>query len=371
MAKEPSQLYLGTMTGTSLDGVDLALLECASGNPKLITATHYDYPGSLRTDLLSCIQTQETSLAQLSRLDTEVGQLIADCCQTFLASNNMPRERIRAIGSHGQTLCHTPLEDHPNSIQIGNPNVICQRTGLTTVSDFRRADIAQGGQGAPLAPMFHQAAFQCEDEDRVIINIGGIANITYLPKDATQPIIGFDTGPGNALLDAWVNLHLQQAYDELGKWAAQGTVDETLLDSFLADPYFAMPAPKSTGKEYFNSKWINQHITHGSIAADSVQATLCELTVVTIAQAVQKLSAGAVIYLCGGGSKNQYLVTRLQRHLSTQKIQTTNVLGIDPQWIEAAAFAWLAYCRIEGISPQSHKVTGAVMPTHLGAVYQS
>ncbi len=369
MFKNKAALYLGTMTGTSLDGIDVALIDCSHKVPQFIQAHHYEYPAAIRQKLLNHLAAESISLTELNALDTEIGQVIAASCNNFLTRVNVPATNILAIGMHGQTICHTPNHQYPNSLQIGNPNVVCQATGIDTVSDFRRADIAQGGQGAPLVPAFHQAIFQTQTENRLIINIGGIANLTYLPRGPNQPIEGFDIGPGNALMDAWIYLHSNLEYDDMGQVAAQGNVDNDLLNTFLADPFFNLPAPKSTGKEHFNLKWVHQGINGQAFPLETVQATLCELTAVSIARACQMYPSDSAIYLCGGGTKNQYLVTRLQRHLATQKINTTSELGFNPQWIEASAFAWLAQCRIEAINTSSHTITGATKATHLGALY--
>src|SRR3569832_2480773 len=247
---------------------------------------------------------------------------------------------IRAIGSHGQTIYHRPHGDAPPTLQIGDPNIIAEHTGITSVADFRRRDIAAGGQGALLVPAFHHAVFHCPTEDRVVINIGGIANITALPREPTAPVRGFDSGPGNVLMDYWIHRHQGAAYDRDGAWAASGRAHPDLLTALLSDGYFARPPPKSTGREYFNPAWLDQILRHyaSGLAPADVQATLCELTVASLARAIDEHAApGMRVLVCGGGALIVYLLTRLRARVLPGVVHSTEPFGVAPQWVESLA----------------------------------
>jgi anhydro-N-acetylmuramic acid kinase len=291
-----------------------------------------------------------------------------------LVRSGLRAGEIRALGSHGQTVRHHPAGAYPFTSQLGNPAVIAELTRITTVADFRARDVAAGGQGAPLAPGFHAAQFRSPAVDRVILNLGGIANITYLPSAGAQPVIGFDTGPGNTLIDQWTYRHRQQRFDRDGAWAATGRVSGALLERLLADPYFAMAPPKSTGREHFHLDWLQGHLAAlGQVlAAQDVQATLLELTARSVARALTGFVPGVrELYVCGGGSHNRALMAALSERLPEMTLHTTEELGIHPDWVEAVAFAWLAHQTLEGLPGNLPSVTGARRPVILGAIYRA
>ncbi|VAX12722.1 Anhydro-N-acetylmuramic acid kinase [hydrothermal vent metagenome] len=363
--------YIGLMSGTSLDAVDAALVSCSNQHCELQQSLALPIADELRQQALSLLLPGDNELARLCRLDVQLGRLFAKAVQALLAQAELDSSMINAIGSHGQTLRHYPDNEFPTSLQIGDPNIIAEQTGITTVADFRRRDMAAGGQGAPLVPAFHQAMLQDNRYNRVVVNIGGIANITVLAKDHNKPVVGFDTGPGNALLDSWTQQHLQQTHDKEGKWAASGTCHPALLDNLLKDPYFSQPPPKSTGRETFNLRWLEKSLQNFSgLPAQDIQATLVELTAITIAQAILKYSPDAgQILICGGGSHNKFLMQCLAMHLPRQIIQPTSNVGIDPDWVEAMAFAWLAKQTLDGQAGNLASVTGARHPLILGGIY--
>jgi anhydro-N-acetylmuramic acid kinase len=365
-----SEIYVGLMSGTSLDGVDVAILEFAEFPPRLLHCNTTPYDTSLRDNLLALCRSQTTSLDKLYCLDAKLGETYAEVVNSALVDSAIERQEIAAIGCHGQTIRHSPDSSTPYSAQIGDPNRIATLTGITTVADFRRKDIALGGQAAPLAPAFHRFLFRSDEEDRAVINIGGISNITYLPASREQPVLGFDTGPGNTLLDYWVGLHRDRAFDDDGAWARSGQVNSAVLGRMLAgEPYFQLDAPKSTGTEYFNPGWLKTYLDGEQEAAD-IQATLVELTATTIAGAIANLpSPLRNCYLCGGGAHNRYLLERLALALPECKIHTTAALGMDPDFVEAAAFAWLARERINLRNGNIPEVTRAQRAAILGGVY--
>ena len=363
-------LYIGLMSGTSLDGVDIAIADFSDYPPRLLYSATTAYPAELQARLRELCLAQTTSLDSLYSLDAELGETYAEVVNAALSDAGIERSRICAVGCHGQTIRHSPDSAFPYTTQIGDPNRIAVRTGITTVADFRRKDIALGGQAAPLAPAFHRFLFRSVDEDRVVVNIGGIANITSLPANETLPILGFDTGPGNTFLDHWNRLHRNTDCDDKGAWARSGKVDEALLQRMIdQEAYFAMDAPKSTGTEYFNPGWLDQFI---DAAADpvTVQATLVELTATTIARAIRDLPSDvAACHVCGGGAHNDFLLERLAAALPTCRVSTTASLGLDPDFVEACAFAWLARERINLRNGSIPAVTRARRSAILGAVY--
>jgi anhydro-N-acetylmuramic acid kinase len=301
-----------------------------------------------------------------------LSELFADAANQVRAKTSLATHDIRAIGSHGQTLRHRPRAAHPFTLQIANPSLIAERTGVTTVGDFRPRDMAAGGEGAPLVPAFHRWLFHRPDSARVVANIGGIANITYLPKISSAPVIGFDTGPGNTLLDLWVEKHLGHHYDRDGEWAASGSIHSALLVNLLNDPYFAEAPPKSTGREYFNLNWLNRYLRAcASLPAVDVQTSLVELTAGSITRAIQGLGEVDEVYICGGGAHNRHLMRRLQQQLSPLPVRDTTSIGLPPDWVEAAAFAWLAHQTLEGQPGNLPSVTGARHPVILGGIYKS
>ena len=366
-------LYLGLMSGTSLDGIDAALVHIGEDTIRLAAGHRHPYPEALRQELHQVCTGEILDFRQVARLDMALGRVFAGAAQALLEAAGQRPAEIRAIGSHGQTLYHQPAGEHPCTVQIGNPSMIAELTGIATVADFRARDMAAGGQGAPLAPAFHQAAFRSGDRSRIIVNIGGMANLTRLPAGSGDPVTGFDTGPGNTLLDQWHQAHRGGAYDDRGAWAAGGTVQEPLLKRLLEDPYFQRPPPKSTGREHFHLPWLRSRLTgpDQDLHPRDVQATLAELTARTLAGAMTRW-CGPVeeVYVCGGGAHNAHLMTRLAAALGRESIPTTEALGLHPDWVEAAAFAWLARQTLEGQAGNLPSVTGARCGVVLGGIYK-
>jgi len=365
-----SEIYIGLMSGTSLDGVDVAIVDFAEFPPLLLHTSTTSYTESIRRRLRQLCQSQSTSLAELYSLDVELGELYAGVVNQALETASLDRNRIAALGSHGQTISHSPDGAVAFTAQIGDPARLATRCGITTVADFRRKDIALGGQGAPLAPAFHRFLFHSGNEDRAVINIGGIANITWLPADQDAAMLGFDTGPGNTLLDYWIEKHRSQPFDDGGDWARGGRVIDSLLDEMIAaEKYFASKAPKSTGTEYFGPDWLAGYLREQHDARD-VQATLLELTTHTIADAISGLPSAAVkCFVCGGGAHNRFLLERLRHLLPQCGVTTTASLGLDPNYVEAVAFAWLARERLNLRNGNIPEVTRARRGTILGAIY--
>ena len=361
--------YVGLMSGTSMDGIDAALVSFGDASVD-IRATHSEpYPHELKDALLAAIREPlDVKLDQSGELDRQVGERFRDAALAVITKSGVSRQDVVAIGSHGQTLRHQPNAAPPFSLQIGNADIIAAGTNATTVANFREADIAVGGQGAPLVPPFHQWLFASEDSSRVIVNIGGIANITVLPADGSD-VLGFDTGPGNGLMDAWISRHLGKSFDQEGEWAAGGTVVESLLAEFHSDPYFNLRPPKSTGFEYFNPKWLQRFEIDRFDAAD-VQATLCELSAATITTAITESADDTrEVFVCGGGVHNTELMRRLNHHLSAAAVSSTQSAGLDPDWVEAIAFAWLAMRTMNGQTGNLPSVTGATHKVVLGDIH--
>jgi len=356
------------MSGTSLDGVDAVLVGFPDQRCVIRAHHHRDYPGDLRTLLARVTRDPGVAtLPELAALDVRIAEEFAAAAQHLLTGAATDRPSIRAIGSHGQTVFHAPDGPARTSIQLGDPALIAARTGLTVVGDFRRGDVALGGQGAPLVPAFHRYAFGVPAATRAVVNIGGIANVTLLNPSA--PLIAFDTGPGNTLLDAWCAEHTGSAFDTQGKFAASGRVQDELLALLLADPYFGRLPPKSTGVDYFNPAWIRSRLGSGSkfrIAPEDMQATLAELTAATISST---LTDAVAIAVCGGGAYNDDLLDRLRRRLPDCTVGTTTDWGILPELVEAAAFAWFARERLEGRPTNTPEVTGARAGLSMGGVY--
>jgi anhydro-N-acetylmuramic acid kinase len=364
--------YIGLMSGTSLDGIDAALVDFTSSQPQLMTCYYKAFNTELQTRLKNLCYQNTVNLPELGSLDCELGTLFAQSVAQLLTQANLPATNITAIGSHGQTIYHSPHTAQPFSLQIGDPNRISKLSGIPVVADLRRADIAVGGQGAPLVPAFHQALFQSDQESRIIVNIGGIANITVLPTSTTAQVIGFDTGPGNTLLDFWTNKHTGLAYDEDSRFGRSGKLCSHLLAIMLKDEYFSQPAPKSTGQEHFSVEWLNTMLKQlgQTLPAADVQTTLYELTARTIADAIQSVAPDTQrVLACGGGVHNTLLMERLETNLDRCTIESTATLGADPDWIEAMAFAWLAHCFVENIPNNLPSVTGANRPVVLGGYY--
>jgi len=356
-----------------MDAMDAALVDFSTNQPKLLASHKSPLSNRLREDLSKLYSIDSINILKFAELDQKIALVSVDTIKTLLAENKFSAQAILGIGSHGQTVFHYPhLANYAFTIQIGDPNIIAEQTGITTVADFRRRDIAAGGQGAPLTPAFHNAIFRTEKEDTIVLNLGGIANITYLAADLKKPVLGFDPGPANCLLDQWIHHHLKQWFDEGGAWAASARFDQGLLQQFLSDPYFQLNPPKSTGPEYFNLKWINKQlaILSRQLSPASVQATLCELVAISIARAIQGFkSPRGVILLCGGGSKNTYLKNRIQHHSHSHQLLLTDDRGVPSDWVEAMAFAWMAKQTLEGKTSNLPEVTGAKNQTILGGIY--
>ncbi|NOS97352.1 MAG: anhydro-N-acetylmuramic acid kinase [Methylotenera sp.] len=370
------KLFIGLMSGTSLDGVDVALVDFSQANSQVLHTHFLAYPPEIRMQILALQHPTENELETSALLANTLAQLYASAVNQLLSNAKLSPSEIAAIGCHGQTIRHRP-KFHDGigfTLQIGNAALLSELTGITVVSDFRSRDIAAGGQGAPLVPAFHQAVFASEQANRAIINIGGIANITYLAN--TGEVLGFDSGPGNMLLDAWIKQHKNLDYDANGAWAATGEVIESLLSTMLAEPYFSLPPPKSTGRDLFNSAWLAQHLANSDYRPQDVARTLVRLTAQTIVDALvqdcgQKSDdALNEVYLCGGGAHNSLLKHDLQQLLGNTKVLTTDELGIGVDWLEAIAFAWLAKQCLNQQTANLPAVTGAAGSRILGAIYQ-
>ena len=357
-----------------MDGVDAVLIEIADGTCRTLGGLTHPYPRQLHDRLHAAIAPDaRLSLHDIASLDIEVGAWFADSAALLLERLDIQSDVVAAVGSHGQTLRHAPLAAWPYSLQIGSPSVIAARLGITTVADFRSLDIAYGGQGAPLVPAFHEWLLRVGDENRVIANIGGIANISVLPADQASPLLGYDTGPGNCLIDSWSARHRGTPYDANGDWAAIGRVSETLLEALLEDPYYAATPPKSTGREVFNLAYLEPTLVRApfaALASVDVQATLAELTVESLAREVERQGYGwaTKLFVCGGGARNTYLMQRLARRLAPVIVVSTRAIGVDPDMVEACAFAWLARMRLQ--AQPVRMTTGTVSrQVQLGAIY--
>jgi anhydro-N-acetylmuramic acid kinase len=371
MPSSQAELYIGLMSGTSMDGIDAVLVdfsqaEHSGAQAKLINTHSHPWPEDVQQALVKAKDTPDDELSSLNSLDLRVAKIFAEACVRVLEDTPFNTLDITAIGSHGQTIRHRPDIDKPFSLQLGNAQRIAGLTGIDVIADFRTADIKAGGQGAPLVPAFHQAVFQHDKINRVIVNIGGISNITVLPKDKSQAVTGFDCGPGNTLMDAWISKHKQQNYDAEGKLAASGKTNATLLAKLLMDDYFQLAPPKSTGFEYFNLEWLGKQVDKEMDSAD-IQSTLCDLTATSIIRAINQYTTDVTdeIYICGGGAHNKELMRRLQA-ITKCPVATTEVLGIHPDWVEAMAFAWLAYQHNHQQTGNLPSVTGAGKAVILG-----
>ena len=362
--------YAGLMSGTSLDGIDAVLVDITADCCQVLAATHDDYPQALLARLRQAIETPtQVGLDELGELDTLVGEAFAAAALNLLRSSAVPATQVRAIGSHGQTMRHQPRGAAAFSLQIGDANIIAERTGIDVVADFRRRDVAAGGEGAPLVPAFHAALFASPGQTRVVANIGGIANITLLQADGA--VTGFDTGPGNCLMDGWTQRHCQLAFDCDGALAAAGQVYEPLLARLLTEPYLALPAPKSTGRELFNLPWLQERLHEIRLSPQDMLATLCQYTAETLAGAIAQAGAGAIaeLLVCGGGALNPQLLQRLSRLLPATPVCSTAQYGIAPLHVEAAAFAWMAQQHVQRLPANLPAVTGARGLRCLGALY--
>lgn len=369
--KQPKNIYIGLMSGTSLDGIDAVAVEF---EPEFkLLATHSEaIPSQLKNNIQQLMLPGNNEIDLMGKADIQLGLTLSKAVNTLIEKNKLDKNRVVAVGSHGQTIRHRP--EFSFTLQIGDGNLIAEKTGITTVADFRRRDMAADGEGAPLAPAFHNAMLRSTSVDRVVLNIGGMANITYLAADQQISVTGFDTGPGNVLMNAWINKKLDQEYDKDGDWAASGNVNHSLLDVLLDLEYFKQAPPKSTGREQFNLDWLESTLsgfTH--IPENDVQATLAEFTVVSIKNHLTDFipSQNYELYTCGGGSHNRHLMDRLNQEIPAIKVCTTDEIGIDADWMEAAAFAWLAKQCLEQKFGNLSSVTGANGNRILGAIYQA
>lgn len=375
-------LYIGLMSGTSLDGLDAALVEIDpgpnGGRPRLLASHAEPMPPGLRTLLWELCHASRASFAELAAAEEAFCRLQAHAVAALLKASHTSPDAVEAIGSHGQTIEHAPYGHDGGpayTLQLDNPSRLAELTGITVVADFRRRDLAAGGQAAPLAPAFHRALFQAPQEWRLVLNLGGFANLTLLPPDEdTRAPLGFDSGPANALLDAWHARHRGGTFDADGAWAASGRVDEALLARLLEEPFFHLPPPRSTGRELFHLDWLAERLG-GQERPEDVQATLAELTAASVALAVEmareRFAAppAAQLIPCGGGAHNRDLLGRLSRRLPDTTLGDSAEWGWHADWLEAGAFAWLAWRRLARLPGNLPSVTGAAGPRVLGGVY--
>lgn len=363
-------LYAGLMSGTSMDGVEAVVLQIDAAGMQVRCALHRDYPADLSRRLHAAVANPAAcTLDMLGTLDAEVGEVFAAAALQLLEASGLHASAVRAIGSHGQTVLHRPRATVPFTLQIGDANRIAERTGIDVIADFRRRDLAAGGEAAPLVPAFHAAAFGAAGQACAVVNIGGIGNVTLLHADGH--ISGFDTGPGNCLMDLWVQQHHGKPYDADGRLAAAGSVEPGLLQRLLQEPYLSLPPPKSTGRELFNRAWLERALATSAAPIADVQATLCEFTAATIASAIT--SAGlspAQVLVCGGGAFNGELMRRLSARLPGVVVRDTGTAGIPPEQVEAALCAWLAHQFLQGSPGNLVAVTGACGPRVLGALHR-
>ncbi len=360
-------LYIGLMSGTSLDGIDAGLVDFSQNRCQIVDFIYQPFPPAFKQQLANLSHAgRAIYLHDYGKLDQQLGEMFAETTLKLLHKNHLEAQQISAIGSHGLTTHHAADSEHPFSLQIGDPNIIAEQTGITTVADFRRRDIAAGGQGAPLVPAFHQYLF-AEHQPVCVVNIGGIANISYLDEGKT---LGFDTGPGNTLMDYWINKRLGKPFDDNGRWAKSGHVCNALLNQLKSDPYFSLAPAKSTGKEYFSPDWLEKHLTQVDRLADNdIQATLCQLSADTICEAIKHYAPACNrVIVCGGGSHNSHLMALLQQNLHCP-VSDSRPYGIDADQVEAIAFAWLARQTINQLPGNICSATGAKHPVVLGGIY--
>lgn len=373
--KSASHYYIGLMSGTSLDGIDAALVTIDRDTPpELLGKAAVAMPDTLHQQLLHLCHAQEASFAELAAAEDAFCRVQAEAVKALLAEQGLAPAHIQAVGSHGQTIEHAPCGHNGGpayTLQLDNPSLLAELTGCTVVADFRRRDLAAGGQAAPLAPAFHQALFGRQEGEQLILNLGGFANLTWLPSNAEMPVTGFDTGPANVLLDAWFSKHKGGRFDQNGAWAASGKVNPGLLKRLLEAPFFQQAPPRSTGRELFHLAWLERHLD-GNEAPGDVQATLAELTAASVAQGIQQLPLtrqGITLITCGGGAHNGDLMARLAAHLPFATFDSPSNYGWPEDWIEAGAFAWLAHQRLNQLAGNVPSVTGARGPRVLGGVY--
>jgi len=363
-------LFLGLISGTSMDAIDAALVDFDTSPLSLVAANALPFEPGLKSRIAALVDAPErVSLDEIGQLDVAVAQAFARSALQLMRDAGVSPGAVSAIGCHGQTLRHRTDLPIPFTWQIGDPNTLAELTGLDVVADFRRRDVAAGGQGAPLLPVFHDQVFRSDGEDRVILNLGGIANVTMLKRGAV--VSGFDTGPANRLLDAWIARHRPDAFDHDGAWAATGRSDPALLTELLDEPYLKQPPPKSTGRELFNLVWLDKKLGGIERRPEDVQATLLEYTAATVAADVRRYAPDASVYVCGGGAHNPALLAALARRIAPNRVATTAALGLDPDYVEAIAFGWFARRTLAGLPSNAPSVTGARGPRVLGGIYLS
>jgi anhydro-N-acetylmuramic acid kinase len=362
-------IYLGLISGTSMDAIDAALVDFDVAPLRVIATSATAFDPALKRRMTALIdRAASVALDEVGQLDVELGRAFAQAALSLMHRAGVGSSRVTAIGSHGQTLRHRPDLATPFTWQIGDPNTLAEMTGISVVADFRRRDVAAGGQGAPLLPVFHDQVFRSDSEDRVIVNLGGIANITILSRD--RSVTGFDTGPANRLLDAWISLHEGKEFDAGGVWAAGGRIDDDLLSKLLDEPYLRLAPPKSTGRELFNLPWLQNKLGLFSRQPRDVQATLQQFTARSLADALRQYAPGAAVYLCGGGAHNLSLLNAIAALIAPNRVTSTDALGLDPDYVEAIAFAWFAKRTLEGLTSSAGSVTGATGARILGGVYR-
>ena len=362
-------LYIGMISGTSMDAIDCALVDFSDRRPNQVDFITQEIPEDLRLKLLNLCEDHHGQIDLMGETDVEFARVLAQAVDRILNGNDLKAKHIAAIGSHGQTIRHKPTGNAPFTLQIGDPNTLAELTGITTVADFRRRDMAAGGQGAPIVPAFHREIFSSAETDRIVLNIGGMANITVL--ETTGEVAGFDTGPGNVLLDTWIQEHQGHPYDRDGLWAKSGTINEGLLEVLLTEPYFRQPPPKSTGRELFNLPWLQARLAgfSGTLAPKDVQATLLALTVASIRDAILGVLGKGEVIVCGGGANNGHLLASLDNALPGFSVVRSSTLGVLEDSMEAVAFAWLAHQALYQRPVDFTAITGSSHPVIAGGIY--
>lgn len=363
-------LYLGLISGTSMDAIDAALVDFDVSPLSLIAASALPFEPGLKDRVAGLVDSpHRVSLDEVGQLDVAVARAFAGSALKLMREAGVSAASVTAIGCHGQTLRHRTDLPIPFTWQIGDPNTLAEMTGITVVADFRRRDVAAGGQGAPLLPVFHDQVFRSDGEDRVILNLGGIANVTMLKRGAI--VSGFDTGPANRLLDAWITRHRSVSFDRDGAWAQTGRCDPALLEELMNEPYLGQQPPKSTGRELFNLAWLDEKLGRLGRRPEDVQATLLEYTAATVSAEVRRHAPQAAVYACGGGAHNAALLGAIARRLAPNRVATTAALGLDPDYVEAIAFGWFARRTLAGLPSSAPSVTGARGPRVLGGIYRA
>ena len=356
------------MSGTSADSIDCAVLDLSSNKIKVIGCKNFEIPKDLKTDIIDASQSKELEQALIDDLDFKMAEVLVNSVKEAIEDFHIDFKEIKAIGSHGQTIKHQPKSKAPFSLQVGDPQKISNDLKIKTIGNFRNDDIQSGGEGAPLTPIFHETVFASDKKRKAIVNIGGITNITVLDY---PEVIGFDTGPGNCLMDCWSRVNKIGNYDDKGTWAASGMINQSLLETMMSDSYFARQYPKSTGPDYFNHEWIKDKLLQSSlkITPRDVQATLLQVTVLSLMNSINSLQlSDQNIYLCGGGIHNELLCKEINKNCKTE-VKTTSELGIDPDYLEAICFAWLAKQRIDKKSFDLNRITGSKGKVYLGRIY--